>query len=70
MISPGIFLFFLKCLFLGQDMGVKGQKIVQNEKKQLHPSHAISQEQYSIWSLFLVHLCKMIVSPGVFYNFS
>ena len=28
--------------------GVKGQKIAQNEKQQLHPSRDISQEQYSI----------------------
>ena len=28
--------------------GVKGQKIAQNEKLQLHPSRTISQEQYSI----------------------
>ena len=31
-------------------------------------SCAISQEQYSTWSWFLVHLCKMI-SPGVFSTF-
>ena len=27
---------------------VKGEEIAQNEKQQLHPSHAISQEQYRI----------------------
>ena len=30
--------------------------------------HAISQEQYSIWSCFLLHYCKMI-SPGGFFIF-
>ena len=42
---------------------VKGQKIAQNEKYNLHPSHTLSPEQYSIWSWFLVHF-KM-TSPGV-----
>ena len=48
---------------------VKEQKIAQNEKYQLHPSCAISQGQYSLWSWFLVHLCKMMISPGVFFIF-
>ena len=30
-------------------------------------SHTISKEQYSIWSWFLVHLCKMMMLPGVFF---
>ena len=47
---------------------VKGQKIAQNEKWQFHVSHAICQEQYSIWSWILVHLCKMIISPGIFFS--
>ena len=34
----------LTCCHLG---GLKGQKIAQNEKYQLHVSCAISQEQYS-----------------------
>ena len=29
----------------------------------------ISQELYSIWSRFLVNLCKMMTSPGVFSFF-
>ena len=32
----------------------------------LHPSHVISQEQYGIWSWFLVQLCKMMITPGFF----
>ena len=31
--------------------------------------HTISQERYSIWSWFLVHLCKMMISPGAFFFF-
>ena len=42
---------------------VKGQKMAQNEKYNLHPSHTMSQEQYIIWSCFLVHF-KM-TSPRV-----
>ena len=35
-----------------------------------YPSHTISQEKYSIWSWFLVHLHKMIISPEDFFVFS
>ena len=64
-IPPGVFLIFMKFSFFGLLAGIKGLKIAQSEKKkqQLHRTRAISQEQYNICSLFLVHLCKMI-SPG------
>ena len=77
-LCPGFLFIFLKFSFFGLlgDVGgtggggvVKGQKITQNEKQQLHPSHAISQKQYSIWSNFLVHLCKMMISPEFFFFF-
>ena len=48
MISPGAIFHFLEILIFWGVRGVKGQKIAQNEKLQLHPSHAIYQEQYSI----------------------
>ena len=32
-------------------------------------SRIISQEPYIIWSWFVVHMCKRIISPGVFYIF-
>ena len=35
-------------------------------KQQLHPTCAISLEQYSRWSWLLVDLCKMMISPGFF----
>ena len=35
----------------------------------VHLSRSISQEPYIIWSKFLVHLCKMIISPGFFSFF-
>ena len=50
-------------------LGCKRAKIAQNEKSQLHPSRTKSQEQYSLWSWFLVHLCKMMISLGVFFFF-
>ena len=64
MISPGVFLFlFFEVLIFWAVRG-KMAKIAQNKKLQLHLSHAISQEQCSIWSGFLVHLCKMMIPPG------
>ena len=37
--------------------------------KKLHLSHTISQEQHNIWSWFLVHLCKLMISWGIFFIF-
>ena len=48
MISPGFCFHFFEILIFWAVRGVKGQKVVQNEKQQLQTSHAISQEQYSI----------------------
>ena len=49
MISPGVFFLFIFEFFIfGTARGVKGQEIAQNEKQQLHSSHTISQEQYSL----------------------
>ena len=60
-----LFLFFEVLIFWA--VRGKREKIAQNKKLQLHLSHAISQEQYSIWSGFLVHLCKMMIPPGGFF---
>ena len=32
--------------------------------------HLISQEPYIIWLSFMIHTCKMIISPGFFSFFS
>ena len=48
MISAGAFLHFCEVFISWAVRGVKGQKAAQNEKQQLHLSHTISQEQYSI----------------------
>ena len=63
------FFHFSKILIFWVHRGVKGQKMVQNDKKFcLLPS--ISQESYIIWLSFIVHICKMIISSGVFFHFS
>ena len=49
-------------------LGVEGQKTVQNDKK-LCLLHSISQEPFIIWLSFMVQMCKMIISPGVFFSF-
>ena len=63
------FSFFQNFDFFKLLVGVKGQKMVQNDKK-FCPSCFISQEPYIIWLSFMLHMCKMIISPGVFFSFS
>ena len=58
------FIHFFKILICRVAIEVKGQKIVQNYKKFCR-SCSISQEPH-IWLSFMVHICKMIISPGVF----
>ena len=72
MISPRSFFHFSKTLILWvvkEGGGVKGQKMVQNEKK-FCLSRSISQEAYIIWLSFEVHRCNMMISPGICYIFS
>ena len=42
--------------------------MVQNDKK-FCPSHSVSQEPYIIWSPFVVHNCKIMIFPGLFFIF-
>ena len=44
-------------------------KIAQNGKK-LCLSHFIYKEAYIIWLWFLLHYCKMMISPANFFIFS
>ena len=62
------FFHFFKLLILGVVREVKGQKMVQNDKK-FCLSHSISQEPYIIWLSFVVHICKMMISPVVFFHY-
>ena len=75
MISPGVFFHFFKVLIFWVVRGifwfvrgVKGQKMVQNDKK-LCRLRSISQKQYIIWLSCMVHLCKMIISRDIFFHF-
>ena len=75
-ISPAVFFVFLfffsffeNFYFSGCFSGVKRQKTVQNDKK-ICPSHFISLKPFIIWMPFMVHMCKMMISPSVFFIFS
>ena len=70
MISAGVFFISSKCWFFGflgegEGRGVKGQKVIQNDKK-ICLSCSIAQEPYIIWLSFMVHMCKMIIFPDSF----
>ena len=39
--------------------------MAQNDK-QFCLSHSVSQELYIMWLWFLVHMCKMMISPAIF----
>ena len=67
-ISPGVFFIFSKFWFSWLLVGLKWQTMVENDKK-LCLSHSISEEPYIIWLSFMVHMCKMVISPGVFFHF-
>ena len=59
------FFQFFHIFIFGAVRRVNRKKIAQNKKIAiLHLSCIISQEQYSIWSWVLVHLCKMMIFPG------
>ena len=60
-ISLGVFIFF-KILILWVVRRVKGQKMAQ--------IYFISQQPCIIWSWFMVHVCKRMVSPCIFYIFN
>ena len=60
-------LFYFSILIFWVHRAVKRQKMVQNDKK-LCLLCSISQEPYIMWLLFMVQMCKMIISPGIFFN--
>ena len=63
--SDAFFIFFLILIFTV----VRRVKWQKNDKK-FCLSHSISQELYFVWLWFLVHLCKLMISPALFFNFS
>ena len=58
------FIIFSKFWFFG----CLGESKGKNNRKRL--LHFKSQEPYIIRSWFMVHMCKRIISPGVFCSFS
>ena len=64
-ISPGCFFHFFKILIFWV---VKGQEMVQNDKKLCLPC-SISQEPYIICFSFMVHMCKIWAIFSFFQNF-
>ena len=58
------FSVFSKFWFFGL-LGGKSTKMVQK----LCLPHFISQEPYIIWFSFMLHICKMIIPPGIFFYF-
>ena len=68
----GFFSFSQNFNSLGYQRGVGGgAKRAKNgpkwEEKEL--SHSISQELYLIWLWLLVNICKMMISPAIFFHF-
>ena len=78
-ISPGIFLFFLffiffKILVFGIIRWGEGVKKAKNDPKwqkilsvSLHISEIV--HHIIIWMWFLVHICKLMISPALFFFF-
>ena len=66
------FFHFFKILVVCVVSGVKEENMAQNYKK-LWLLQSISEEPYMIWCVtyvsFMVHMCKVIISPGIFFIF-
>ena len=67
-ISPGFFFQFFKILIFWILRVGKVQKMLYNDKR-FCSSHFILQEPYIIWLSFMVHICKMMISPVNFFIF-
>ena len=48
---------------------LKGKKQPRMKNRNQIRRESVSQEEYSIWSSFLVHLCKMMISLSIFFHF-
>ena len=68
--SPAAFFIFSKFCLSGL-LGGGGVKRAKNGPKwQKILSHSVSQELHLIWLWFLVHMCKMMISPAICFIFS
>ena len=64
-----LFSFFQNFSFLGSKGAVEVVQRAKNGPKWQKNSVFISQELYHIWLWFLVHMCKMMISPAIFFVF-
>ena len=67
MTSLDAFFIFFKVLVFQFVRGCEGKN--DTNWKKFCPSHSISEELYLIWFLFLVHMCKMMISRTCFFIF-
>ena len=68
-ISPDICFHFFKKIFFLLVRRIKRQKMAQNYKI-LSVVFYISRTVHHIWLSIMIHICKMIISPGIFFIFS
>ena len=68
-ISPDICFHFFKKKFFLLVRRIKRQKMAQNYKI-LSVVFYISRTVHHIWLSIMIHICKMIISPGIFFIFS
>ena len=61
-----VFSFFQNFDFLGCYGGKKAKNALKWQKIL---SHSVSQQSYIIWLWFLVHMCKMVISPAFSFFF-
>ena len=69
-IISGPFFIFSKVWFSQFSGGWKDKKCPKMTKKSVW--HALKFQEtciYFMWSSFMVHMCKRIISPGIFFNF-
>ena len=59
-ISPGVFLHFFKILIFCVVRGVKGQEMVENDKKLIRCARYLRN-----YLSFMVHMHEMMISPGI-----
>ena len=62
------FFHFFKILILQIVSGVKGQRMTQTDKK-FCPSPSVAQEPDIMRLTFIAHMCKIIISPSICFQF-